>query len=201
MLLSLAGTDGRRAPACAVSRWWARSLLVLLVACVNVANLLLARSAARERELGMRTALGARRGRLVRQMLTESLLLAARRRHRRARRRGAVSSRPARAGGRSHSDSAARPDGARSAGDRVHDGHRAGDRHRLWPRARVRLDEPRERRVRDGGRHGGGRRLHARCSGTLVVAEVALSLVLLAGAGLLMRSFVKLQSVDLGFRA
>jgi putative ABC transport system permease protein len=174
--------------------------LVLLVACVNVANLLLARSAARERELGMRAALGARRGRLVRQMLIESLVLAA-------------------AGGIAGLAVAAL----------CHRGLLAlvGDRIPIPRLDQVALDLPviafttvialatgivfgvvpafvstshASDALRDGGRHGGGRRLHGVLR-TLVVAEVALSLVLLAGAGLLMRSLVKLQSVDPGFRA
>jgi putative ABC transport system permease protein len=174
-------------------------VLVLLVACVNVANLLLARSAAREREVGMRTALGAGRGRLVRQMLTESLVLAA-------------------AGGLAGLGVAAW----------CHRGLLAlvGDRIPVPRLDQMTLDLPviaftmivalttgvvfgvvpalvstrgAHDLLRAGGRHGGGRRLH-RVLGSLVVAEVALSLVLLAGAGLLMRSLIKLQNVDLGFR-
>ena len=173
--------------------------LVLLVGCVNVANLLLARSAAREREIGLRTALGARRGRLVRQMLTESLVLAA---------GGGLAGLGVAA--LCHrgllmlvSDRIPVPRLDQMSLDLrvvaftllaalvtgvafgvvpafVSTGH-AGDA------------------IREGGRHGGGRRLH-RVLRSLVVVEVALSLVLLAGAGLLMRSMVKLQAVDLGFR-
>jgi putative ABC transport system permease protein len=174
--------------------------LVLLVACVNVANLLLARSAARARELGLRTALGARRQRLVRQMLTESLVLAI-------------------AGGVAGLAVAAW----------CHRGLLAlvGDRLPIPRIDQVTLDLPvmaftmitavatgllfglvpafvttsqASDALREGGRHGGGRRLH-RVLSALVVAEVALSLVLLAGAGLLMRSFLALQQVDPGFRA
>jgi putative ABC transport system permease protein len=175
-------------------------VLVLLVACVNVANLLLARSAVREREVGLRTALGAGRGRLIRQMLTESLVLAT-------------------VGGIAGVGVAAW----------CHRGLLAlvGDRIPIPRLDQLTLDLPvvgftmlvslatgvafglvpafvstshASDALRDGGRHGGGRRLH-RALGTLVVAEVALSLVLLAGAGLLMRSFLKLQNVDPGFRA
>jgi putative ABC transport system permease protein len=174
-------------------------VMVLLVACVNVANLLLARSAAREREIGVRTALGAERGRLVRQVLTESLLLAT-------------------AGGVAGLGVAAL----------CHRGLLAlvGDRIPVPRLDQMTLDlqviaftmgvalatgiafgvvpafvstSHANEALRDGGRHGGGRRLH-RVLGALVVAEVALSLVLLAGAGLLMRSLVRLQHTDLGFR-
>ena len=174
--------------------------LVLLVGCVNVANLLLARSAAREREIGLRTALGAGRGRLVRQLLTESLVLAvgggmagvgvAALCHRGL--LALVSDRipiP-----RLDQMSMDLPVVAFTLVAAVATGIAFG----VFP-AFVSTDHAHDA-IREGGRHGGGRRRH-RVLRALVVAEVALSLVLLAGAGLLMRSLVKLQNVDLGFRA
>jgi putative ABC transport system permease protein len=175
-------------------------LLVLLVSCVNVANLLLARSTIRQRELGLRTALGAGRGRLLRQMLTESLLLAAV--------GGAVGLMLAAA---------------------FHRGLLALVANRIpVPRLdQVTLDWPvmaftmllalgtgllfglipalvasasANESLREGGRHGSAPRAR-RALATLVVAEVALSLVLLTGAGLLIRSFLRLQNIDPGFRS
>jgi len=175
-------------------------VLVLLVACANVANLLLARSAARERELAMRTALGAKRGRLIRQMLVESLTLAT-------------------LGGTAGLGVAAL----------CHRGLLllVGDRIPVPRLEQLTLDPQvvaftaivavgtgivfgvvpalvstsnAGDALRDGGRHGGGPRLH-RALRLLIVAEVALSVLLLTGAGLLMRSFVNLQNVDPGFRA
>jgi putative ABC transport system permease protein len=174
-------------------------LLVLLIACVNVANLLLARNTARQRELGLRTALGAGRGRLVRQMLTESALLSL-------------------VGGAA----------GLALAVAFHRGLLTLVAGRIpVPRLdQVALDAPvalftlvlslvtglvfgvvpaalaagtTSDALRDGGRHGGGPRARS-ALGTLVVVEVALSLVLLAGAGLLIRSFIALQSVDPGMR-
>ena len=174
--------------------------LVLIVACVNVANLLLARSATREREVATRAALGAGRGRLIRQMLAESLVLAA-------------------AGGLAGLGVAALGHRGLLAlvGDRIPvpridqaalDGRvvmftlvtalAAGIAFGVFP-AFVSAKRP-GGALRESGRQAGGRRLH-RALNALVVAEVALSLVLLAGAGLLMRSFLVLQHTDPGFRA
>jgi len=174
--------------------------LVLLVSCVNVANLLLARSAVRYREFGVRTVLGAGRGRLVWQMLIESMSLAA-------------------AGGIA----------GLALAFVFHRGLLAFVANRLpVPRLdQVTLDLPvvaltiglalitglafgivpaivsskdLNEAFRDGGRHGGGPRSR-RVLGTLVAVEVALSLVLLSGAGLLIRSFSRLSHIDPGFRA
>jgi putative ABC transport system permease protein len=174
--------------------------LMLLVACVNVANLQLARSASRAREVGMRTALGAGRGRLIRQMLSESLILAA-------------------AGGVAGLGVAALLHrflvtvvGARLGIPRLDQVDLdlqvvlftmgvalvTGIAFGLAPA--LMSSGPSANLLREGGRSvGGGRRMHRALNG-LIVVEVALSLVLLVGAGLLLRSFVNQRNIDTGYR-
>jgi putative ABC transport system permease protein len=172
--------------------------LVLLIACTNVANLLLVRASAREREIGIRAALGAGRRRLVRQMLTESMVLVA---------AGAVGGIVLARVGVFLLNAA-----AEQAFPRLADASLdlstllftvviaagTGLVFALIPAAQSSRGVTAE--SLKGGAHGsttGGRRLQLRRA--LVTAEVALSLLLLVGAGLLIKSFVRLQQVDGGF--
>ena len=171
---------------------------VLLIACVNVANLLLARAASRESEIAVRTALGANRGRLVRQLLTESVLLSL-------------------AGGALglllavwgvEALISLEPQGIPRLSEVRVDPFVVGFTMALsaltgllfgvfpaFQSTRAAISST----LKEGGRGALTTRSGARMRTTLVVTEVALAVTLLAGAGLLIRSFSKLASVDPGF--
>ena len=175
--------------------------LLLTIACVNVAGLVLARGAAREQELAVRAALGCSRWRLARQLIVESLLLSLA--------GGIVGLASAQAVTRlllaAAPESVARV-AAGSSGSAVVFAFGfivalvAGLAFGLAPalqHARPNLEGV----LRESGRGTSGGRRQARFRQVLVVSQIALALVLLTGAGLLLRSFERLADVNLGLRA
>jgi len=171
---------------------------VLLIACANVANLLLVSAASRHKEMAIRTALGASRMRVMRQLLTESLILAFA--------GGAIGLLLAIWGV------------ALMMKLLPQDFPRAGEINLDWrvlaftlfasvltgiifglaPALQISKTDVQES-LKESGRGSSGSRRHNRLRNLLIVGEVALSVVLLVGAGLLFRSFLRLQSVNTGF--
>jgi putative ABC transport system permease protein len=174
---------------------------VLLIACANVANLLLARAAAREKEIALRKALGAGRMRIVRQLLTESLLLAL---------MGSLL-------GLGLAWCSTRALVAISPRDLVNlQGFGINLTVLAWTitvslltgiifglapaleATRLNLNDV----LKEGGKGAGGQSSRSsRLRNVLVVGEVALALVLLASAGLMVKSFSHLRKIDTGFNA
>jgi putative ABC transport system permease protein len=171
---------------------------VLLIACANVANLLLARAADRQREIAVRLALGAGRGRVLRQLLTESVLLSL---------IGAVAgmvvgylglqallaSLPANVP-RADEVSIDLPVLGVTAALAVVTGLAFGIVP-AWRALSTKLHEP----LKESGRGNSGGPGQHRVRNGLVIAEVSLALVLLVGAGLMLRSFYRVLHADAGF--
>ena len=178
---------------CAVS-------FVLLIACVNVANLLLSRAAARDKEMAVRRALGAGKGRVLQQLLTESMLLGLL--------GGAVGLALAFWGKNLLIDWISRNLPAldpirldyRVLAFNLALGLLTGVAFGLAPAlqaSQVQLNES----LKEAGRSAADGRSGHRLRNLLVVFEVALAMVLLCGAGLLFKSFLRMRGIDPGFRS
>jgi predicted permease len=177
---------------------WCAVGMILLIVCVNLSNLLLARGAARSKEFAMRTALGAGRGRLVRQLLTESLLLSL---------AGALFGLGlafAITAYLAHQGTVALPllssvriDGAALAWTLLV-GVAAAVFFGLVPSLKISNSNLQEA-LKDSGHGSSGGKMHEGLRSALIVSEIALACVLLVGAGLLLRSFLRILDVDLGF--
>ena len=171
---------------------------VLLIGCANVANLLLASGASRQKEMAIRTALGASRARVVRQLFTESTLLAL---------TGGAAGLLIAYWGLAAITKLLPGDFPRL--NEIHINVRVlaftfaasvltGILFGLVPALQISRPDVQES-IRETGRGVSGNRRQSRFRQALIVVEVALSVVLLVGAGLLFRSFLCLQSVDTGF--
>jgi predicted permease len=173
--------------------------VVMLIVCANLSNLLLARSASRQKEIGIRAALGAGKGRLIRQMLTESVVLSCC--------GAALGLLLAFIGTRtlSHLTSVSIPLLADVHLDLTAVGFTlfiavfTGILFGLFPAFQVpgiALHDT----LKDANRGSSQGHGHTWIRGALVVSEIALACVLLVGAGLLIRSFLRVLDIDLGFR-
>jgi predicted permease len=177
---------------------WSAVGLILLIVCVNLSNLLLARAATRRKEFALRSALGAGRGRIMRQLLTESFVLSS---------TGAVLGLGlayATTSYLAHEGSVALP---------LLNSIRIDGTALIWtlfitaatallfglvPAFKMSAKNLQEA-LKDTGQGVSEGRSHDRVRSVLVISEVALACVLLVGAGLLLRSFLQVLDVDLGF--